>query len=477
MCQSKEDGGRRCDQASRFHTVKSSLQHKIRRQIREGNETQAADNQERLNLLLQAEKKYGEHVSLMDIPLDRPTQKLIGRLSDAGLDPVIVGGSVRDVIMGSVPKDIDIEVYGDNIDGIAKTLRKNGYKVDEVGKSFGVLKVGQRDGLDVDISVPRRDSLTGEGHRGFEVEMDDSLNFTEASDRRDFTMNAMGYSPVYKVAIDPHNGLQDLKDNKLKHVSQAFAEDPLRVLRGFQFASRYDMEMDPDTVSLSRKLLPRASELSKERLVSEWEKFYAKGQTPTKGLEVLKQTGWDSTVPHLASYNTASMASTTEKAVTLAHSRRNTVEGRVRIVSASMAAHMKESEAKDFIQATVNSKSEQATAIALSRRHPVEDDSSLRHLSRKLAVDKTSLDDYALVRESHGEDTRGWMSRARKLRVASAPRPALVMGRDILETTDRKPGPWVGQLTSAALTAQDNGVFSSKKDAIKWMKKELAVRN
>lgn len=476
MCQSKEDGGRRCDKASRFHTVKSSLQHKIRRQIREGNEEQASANQERLDLLLEAEKKYGPHVSLMDIPLDVPTQKLISRLSDAGLDPVIVGGSVRDVVSGSVPKDIDIEVYGDSIDGIAKTLRKNGYQVDEVGKSFGVLKVGQRNGLDVDISVPRRDSLTGEGHRGFEVDMDQDLNFTEASDRRDFTMNAMGYSPVYKVAIDPHSGLQDLKENKLRHVSEAFAEDPLRVLRGFQFAARYDMEMDAGTVEMSRRLLPRASELSKERLVTEWEKFYAKGKSPAKGLAILKQTGWDTTVPHLASYNTPAVSKTTEKAVSLAGKYSDPAK-RVRIVSASIATHMDDNQSKDFIRSTVNGKDEQATAIALSRKAPVESDTELRMLSRRLSEKKTSLEEYALVRQSHGEDTSEWMSRAKRLRIASEPRPALVMGRDIMAVTDRKPGPWMGILTRDALIAQDKGEFSSKKDAIKWMKKELSVRN
>lgn len=476
MCQSKEDGGRRCDQASRFHTVKSSLQHKIRRQLREGKEDLALENQERLNLLVEAEKKYGPHVSPMDIPLDKPTQKLIGRLSDAGLDPIIVGGSVRDVVSGSVPKDIDIEVYGDSIDGIAKTLRKNGYQVDEVGKSFGVLKVGQRNGLDVDISVPRRDSLTGEGHRGFEVEMDDNLNFTEASDRRDFTMNAMGYSPVYKVAIDPHSGLNDLKENKLRHVSEAFAEDPLRVLRGFQFASRYDMEMDSGTVEMSGRLLPRASELSKERLVTEWEKFYAKGESPTKGLNILKQTGWDSTVPHLASYNTPKMAATTEEATALTRKGFSPAQ-RVRIVSASMAAHMDDNQAKDFIRSTVNGKDEQATAIALSRKAPVETDTDLRRLSRSLGEKKASLAEYAVVRQSHGKDTSDWMSRARRLRITAEPRPALVMGRDILEVSDRKPGPWVGILTRDALDAQDKGVFSSKKEAIKWMKKELSVRN
>lgn len=476
MCESIAQGGKRCDQASRFHTAKASLQHKISRQIREGKEEKAEENKERLELLVTAEKKYGPHVSIMNFPLDAPTSKLINKLNDSGLDPIIVGGSVRDLINGSSSKDIDIEVYGDTIDGIAKTLRKNGYQVDEVGKSFGVLKVGQKDGLDVDISVPRRDSLVGEGHRGFEVDMDSSLGFTEASQRRDYTINAMGYSPVYKVAIDPYNGLQDLKENRLRHVSEAFSEDPLRVLRGFQFASRFNMEMHPDTVELSKSLLHRAPELSSERLVGEWEKFYSKGTNPEKALAVLKQTGWDKTVPHLPAYNSPAVALTAQKAVTASHKYSKDTESRVRLVSAAMASHMEKGHAAEFIRATVNGKDNQRTAIALSAKVDVSSDTEARYFARSLAEKKTNITEYVLVRESRGEDMSELKERAKRLRILNAPKPALIMGRDIMAVTDTKPGPWMGKLTKDALDAQEQGVFFTKKDALKWMKKEISAR-
>lgn len=476
MCQSKANGGQRCDHGSKFNVAKASLQHKINRQFREGKEEQALANKERLNLLLEAEAKYGPHVSPMEVPLDAATMKLINKLHDADLDPIVIGGSVRDVIKGAVPKDIDIEVYGDSIDGIAKKLRQAGYQVDEVGKSFGVLKVGGRGGLDVDISVPRRDSLTGEGHRGFEVEMDSSLDFEEAAQRRDFTMNAMGYSPVYKVSLDPYNGSEDLSENRLRHVSEAFAEDPLRVVRGFQFASRFGMEMHPDTVALSQQLLPKAKELSKERIVVEWEKFYAKGKNPEKGLTVLKQTGWDTTVPHLASYNSPSVALTAQKAVDASHKRYKDAEGRVRLVSAAIASHMKDNESADFIRATVNGKTNQQTAILLSREARVTTDTEARKLARTLAEKRTSIEEYALIRQSRGEDVSALMERAKRLKVVSAPRPAYIMGKDIQKVTDAKPGPWMGQLTKDALEAQDSGLLQSKKEAVKWLRKEVKAR-
>lgn len=476
MCQSKANGGQRCNHGSKFHTAKASLQHKINRQFKEGKEELAQSNKARLELLVAAEEKYGNHVSPMDLPLDKPTMQLIGKLHDAGLDPIVVGGSVRDVIKGSIPKDIDIEVYGDSIDGIAKKLRQAGYQVDEVGKSFGVLKVGQSDGLDVDISVPRRDSLTGEGHRGFEVEMDSSLGFVEAAQRRDFTMNAMGYSPIYKVALDPYEGSQDLSDNRLKHVSEAFAEDPLRVVRGFQFASRFNMEMHPDTITLSQQLLPKAKELSSERIVVEWEKFYSKGKNPSKGLAVLKQTGWDTTIPHLAAYNSPSVALTADKAVAVAHKRYSDPEGRVRLVSAAIGSHMKDHESADFIRATVNGKTNQQTAILLSRKAVINNDTDARKFARKLAEKRTSIEEYALVRQSRGEDVSDLLGQAKRLKITSAPRPPYIMGKDIQTATDLKPGPWMGQLTKDALEAQDSGLLKTKKEALKWMRNEIKVR-
>lgn len=476
MCQSKENGGRRCDQATRYHTARASLQHKIRRQIREGKTDEAQTNTEHLNLLDQAQEKYGHNVFPMHIPLDAKTELLVKKLADAGLDPIIVGGSVRDVVSGSVPKDIDIEVYGDDIDNIVKTLRANGYHPDEVGKSFGVIKLGTRDGLDVDISVPRKDNLVGEGHRGFEVEMDSSLTVTEAASRRDFTMNAMGYSPIYKSAIDPYGGMEDFRNKQLKHVSDAFAEDPLRVLRGFQFSARYDMEMHPETIELSKKLLPRAKELSGERLVTEWEKFYTKGTHHAKALKVLQETGWDETVPHLKAYNNDITASRVTNAYSLIKRRKIDAEGRVRLLSASIASVMEDKHADSFMKATVNGKKEQKASYILSRNHNVSTDSDVRRLSRVFATSRTSFQDYLVVQKAQGKDVNVLEEKAKRLKVLDGERPALVMGKDILALTDRKPGPWMGHLTKEALDAQDDGVFSSKKDAMIWLKNKMKVQ-
>ena len=122
---------------------------------------------------------------------------------------------------------------------------------------------------------------------------------TEAASRRDFTINAMSYSPEFGAVVDPFGGAKDLKAGTLRHVSDAFAEDPLRVLRGFQFAGRFDMRLDERTASLCKELRPRYDELAVERVREEWSKFFTKSRDHSAGVQALIVAGWDDTVPGL----------------------------------------------------------------------------------------------------------------------------------------------------------------------------------
>ena len=191
---------------------------------------------------------------------------VLDRLIDAGGRPMIVGGSVRDALLGIRSADIDIECYSISYGELADTLSEVG-RVDLVGASFGVLKYWAN-GLDVDVSLPRRDNRIGVGHRGFEIEVDHTLSFVEASARRDFTINAIGWDPATGELHDPHSGRSDLESRVLRHVSDAFGEDPLRVLRGVQFAGRFDMTFDPGTAELCRSMFDAFNHLPVERV---WE--------------------------------------------------------------------------------------------------------------------------------------------------------------------------------------------------------------
>lgn len=217
-------------------------------------------------------------------------------IRNLGGDMLLVGGIVRDALLGIQSKDIDIEVYGLDANSIQKVLSKYG-KVNTVGASFGIIKLST--GTDeYDFSLPRRESKQGQGHRGFIVEPDPTMTPREAAMRRDFTFNAMSMTPEGRV-FDFFNGMEDLRNGILRHTSEKFSEDPLRVLRGFQFAARFNLEIAPETAELSQSLKGEYSTLAKERIWEEWKKWATKGVKLSKGLEVLRRTGWIQFYPEL----------------------------------------------------------------------------------------------------------------------------------------------------------------------------------
>lgn len=238
------------------------------------------------------------------IELTPATRAVIDAVTAAGGRPLIVGGSVRDALLArktGVPvssKDVDIEVHGlENHQQLIDALTPLGH-VDERGVSFGVV-TALVDGEDFDLSLPRRDSKTGEGHTGFTVEVDPTLNLRDAAARRDLTLNSLYWDPASEELIDCFGGAADLDAGILRHTSDAFAEDPLRVLRSAQFAARFSFDLAPETADLARTMVDRFSELSTERVWGEWRKMARRGAQPSKFLTVLVDTGWIENFPEL----------------------------------------------------------------------------------------------------------------------------------------------------------------------------------
>ena len=214
-------------------------------------------------------------------------------LKDVGGRALLVGGCVRDSVLGLECKDYDMEVYGLSMDSIRDVLGKE-YRLDFVGASFGVLKIH---GLDIDIALPRVENKTSSGHKGFDVQFVPDLSYADAASRRDFTINAIMRDPLTDEIIDPWGGMDDLKKGVIRHVSEHFAEDPLRVLRAMQFSARFDATVADDTVKLCSTL--SQSELAQERVATEWEKLLLKGKKPSKGLRFLRDCGWVDNYPEL----------------------------------------------------------------------------------------------------------------------------------------------------------------------------------
>jgi tRNA nucleotidyltransferase (CCA-adding enzyme) len=213
--------------------------------------------------------------------------------------PRLVGGGVRDWLLGLASKDFDVEVAGIGFEALRRILAPFG-ATDVVGRSFGVIKVRGVDGSEYDFSLPRRESKTGAGHRGFAVEPDPALGDAEAAARRDFTVNAIALDPFTGAVIDPFGGRADLAARLLRHTGPAFVEDPLRVLRAFQLAARFDLTLEPATAALCRTMAPTFPELALERVWGEWDKWATKAVRPSRGLRILEETGWIAHFPEVA---------------------------------------------------------------------------------------------------------------------------------------------------------------------------------
>ena len=187
---------------------------------------------------------------------------------EAGGRALIVGGWVRDRLMGraSSSKDVDLEVFGLPSSRLRSLLESFG-RVEAVGESFQVYKTG-----DIDVSLPRRESKSGRGHRGFEITGDPDMTFAEAARRRDFTINAIGWDPLSDEYLDPYDGRGDLQRRVLRAVDDAtFAEDSLRALRAVQFAARFEFALEERTRELCRCMA--LDDLPAERIWGEIEKL------------------------------------------------------------------------------------------------------------------------------------------------------------------------------------------------------------
>ena len=204
---------------------------------------------------------------------------------DAGGRALLVGGCVRDELMGVPSKDWDLEVYGVAPERLREILDQFG-PVNVVGEAFTVYKLGH----DLDVSMPRHERKTGRGHRAFVIEGDPWMSFADASSRRDFTINAILKDPLTGEIIDSFDGRRDIEQGVLRAVSaETFPEDSLRVLRAAQFAARFEFRIAPETVELCRTI--DLSDLPPERIWGELEKLLLRAQHPSVGLGWLHALG------------------------------------------------------------------------------------------------------------------------------------------------------------------------------------------
>ncbi|MGN0734313.1 MAG: CCA tRNA nucleotidyltransferase [Anaerovoracaceae bacterium] len=213
-------------------------------------------------------------------------EKIAYMVSEKGGRTFYVGGFVRDKIMGIENKDVDIEVHGIMPDELLDILTEVGEPL-SYGRSFGIYSLSE---YDIDIAMPRKERATGKGHRDFEVSVDPFIGTEAAARRRDFTMNSIMEDVLTEEIVDHFGGMHDLEKGIIRHIDpETFVEDPLRVFRAAQFASRFGFKVAYETMELCRAM--DLSALSRERVEDELKKALLKGSRPSVFFEVLRSAG------------------------------------------------------------------------------------------------------------------------------------------------------------------------------------------
>jgi tRNA nucleotidyltransferase (CCA-adding enzyme) len=226
--------------------------------------------------------------------------RFLYKVQELGFTPYLVGGAVIDRLVGKHVTDWDIEVHGCSLDELKSIVLALGLKADFVGAEFGIV-FSQMDGVDIDLSVPRRENKVGKGYKGFEVSFDPNMTVEEASLRRDLTINAMMVNMLTEELVDPHGGLQDLKDGCIRAVNHGtFAEDPLRVLRIMQILPRKGKFVEESTKELARSLSHTFPELTADNVGKQFRKLLLKAAKPSIGLSFLREVDWIQHFPELS---------------------------------------------------------------------------------------------------------------------------------------------------------------------------------
>ncbi len=415
-------------------------------------------------------------------PLFDKSQSLARAVAQSGGRALLVGGYVRDELLGRAPKDADIEVYGLQAPELRATLETLG-RVDCVGESFRVYKLvwhAHKIRHELDVSLPRRDRKIGEGHRGFEVEGDPFASFEVAARRRDFTLNAILRDPLSGEIIDPFGGREDLARGVLRAVdAQHFGEDSLRVLRAMQFAGRFGLTIEPATAALC--LATPLDDLPAERVWGEWEKWLLKSPRPSLGLRAGSDIGvFARLFPYLQTAIERRGAHI-ERALDGAAPLLGELElpHQVALMLAVIGSFLGWRDTKKMLDALGIAKMKgdkqaidvRACAIQLVgarktprdwfERHGKVEDKEFRYFSARIHPQLATL----LSRARGDAQAADWFeSNLRRLHVFDGPPAPLLMGRHLLEM-GMTPGPRVGEIVKAVYFAQLAGDVATLDEA------------
>lgn len=207
--------------------------------------------------------------------------KIANKIKENGGNLYLVGGAVRDKLLGKEVHDEDYCVTGITSEDFEKLFPEAYLR----GKFFGVYDLDGKE-----FAMARKERKSGIGHKEFDIEIENSITIEEDLERRDITINSIAEEVLTGKLIDPFNGIEDIKNKIIKSTSNSFKEDPLRVYRVARFAAIFDFEVDENTIEMMKMLKNELNTLSKERVFTEFKKALASNK-PSKFFNILRKAG------------------------------------------------------------------------------------------------------------------------------------------------------------------------------------------
>jgi len=405
--------------------------------------------------------------------------------------PIIIGGFIRDYLLKIPSKDIDIEVYNISSFSELEVILQEFGNINNVGKSFGVCKLKYHD-MELDFTLPRIDSKITVGHKGFDVEIDPDLNFYNATSRRDFTINAIGFDVVEKKILDPFHGMEDLKNKILRAVDEkTFIDDPLRILRAVQFCARFNLTIDKSLLKLSQNMVKNnlLKELPKDRIFQEIKKLLLKSEFPSTGFKILKKIGAHNYFIELQEIENDNYDLLLQTVDEIKQLLINNEKTNIVLILASICSYFSSGQTISFIQRLTDEKKLLSRVLVLLDNCSTIDyinsnrlkDSQLYELATKVNIEELLILKKAIYLS---QDNNKYKiiniikKRAMELNILNKKMAPLLQGKDILalQTSLKstiKPSKEFTIILNKAYEAQMNGEFFSHSQALIWLEKYL----
>ena len=423
--------------------------------------------------------------------IDYPNKldKIFDKLELFNIKPIIVGGYIRDILIKThlnqekksinftFSKDIDIEVYGVTSLNLLEELLKEFGSVNSVGKSFGICKLSF-DGLDLDFSLPRLDSKTSSGHKGFAIITPPDIDFSMASFRRDFTINSIGYDVQEKKILDPYNGIKDLKNKTLNAINRdTFLEDPLRVLRAVGFAARFDFELSKNTFLLCKEMIKNGllNELSKERIFDEIKKLLLKSDSPSIGFKLLKDLDALEYFYELKSLSKENWNFTLFALDNMSKLKMSDNKTNIVLMLAITCYKLSEPLTISFISSLTTDRNiiKKVLTLMKNRLKTEMSNSDIYKLAQNVNLEEMTTLYSALFKKNKKiyDDTK---TRAKNLGVLNERLKPLIQGKELIKR-GLAPSEEFSKIIALAYSAQMNEEFKNKEEATEWLNNTLLI--